>query len=352
MSESEAVAGVALAVELRAASEPAFVPEPPRRRIGDVLPVRFRSDVELCGELQRVQAVESMLAAYKTELVLALAAQRPAELDLAEGEPGATTWGPGEVRLPEVSEFFPDELGQVLRCSRAAATELAETSIVLLTRLPVTWGRLADGLLDWPRARAIAAELGWPAKDVPDAVVRLVEAEVLPRAMELKIRSLRELVRARLLAHGVDLSEQRRKRAESTANVTVDPGRDGMAELKAILPISSAAACRDAVDRYARMLKADGDTRPIGVLRALVLADLILRPWNTSRPPITAQLSITAPIHSLRPGATGVAEVDGAPITAGLLREILGHLDAVCPGGLQAPAGGSLHVSLVDPVSG
>src|SRR3954451_7427993 len=223
MSESEAaaVAGVALAVELRGGSGPAFVPEPPRRRIGDVLPVRFHSDVELCGELQRVQAVESMLAAYKTELVLALAAQRPAELDLADGEPGAAapTWGPGEVRLPEVSEFFPDELGQVLRCSRAAATDLAETSNVLLTRLTATWGRLADGLLDWPRARAIAAELGWPAKDVPDAVVHAVEAEVLPRACELKIRALRDLIRARLLAHGHDLSQQRRRQAEETANV-------------------------------------------------------------------------------------------------------------------------------------
>jgi hypothetical protein len=215
------------------------------------------------------------------------------------------------VQLPAPSEFFPDELGHVLHLSRTAATELAETSTVLLTRLPATWGRVADGLLDWPRARAIAAELGWPARDVPDAVVQLVEAEMLPRAGELKIRTLRELIRARLLAHGVDLSEQRRRHAESTANVTVDPGRDGMAELRAVLPVASAAACRDTGDRYARMLKADGDARPIGVLRALVLEDLILRPWDTSRPPVTAQLTITAPIHSLQPTSTQVADVDG-----------------------------------------
>jgi hypothetical protein len=111
MSECEAepaVASVALAVELRAASEPAWVPAPPRRRLGQVLPVAVRSDVELCGELRRVQAVESMLAAYKTELVLALAAQRPAAEDPAAGAPGAAaTWGPGQVRLPEVSEFSP-----------------------------------------------------------------------------------------------------------------------------------------------------------------------------------------------------------------------------------------------------
>src|SRR3954454_5247654 len=118
------------------------------------------------------------------------------------------------------------------------------------------------------------------------------------------------------------------------------------------MPIASANACRDTVVRYARMLKADGDTRPLGVLRALVLEDLILRPWDTSRPPVTAQLTVTAPIHALRPGTRAVADIDGQPITAGLLAEILQQLDAVCPGGLQAPAGGSLHVSLVEPVSG
>src|SRR4051794_9809908 len=328
--------GLSFAVQLRAASEPAFDPAELGRRIGDYLPVRGKTDVELCDELRLVQAFESMLAGYKAELVIALAGQRPPE----PGSPLGQRWGLGEVQLPDTSEFFPDELAHVLRCSRTAATDLAETSNVLHARLPATFGRLADGLLDWPRARAIAAELGWPAREVPDAVVGLVEAEVLPRAMELKIRSLRELVRARLLAHGVDLSEQRRKQAESTANVTLEAGRDGMAELKASMPIASATACRDTVDRYARMLKADGDTRPLGVLRALVLEDLILRPWDTSRPPVTAQLTVTAPIHALRPGTRAVADIDGQPITAGLLAEILQQLDAVCPGGLQAPAGG------------
>src|SRR5690242_6516434 len=224
--------GLSFAVQLRAASEPAYDPGDLGRRIGDYLPVRGKTDVELCDELRLVQAFESMLAGYKAELVIALAGHRPPE----PGSPLGQRWGPGEVQLPETSEFFPDELGHVLRCSRSAATDLAETSNVLLTRLPATWGRLADGLLDWPRARAIAAELGWPAREVPDEVVGLVEAEVLPRAMELKVRSLRELVRARLLAHGIDLSEQRRKQAEDTANVTVVPGRDGMAELRVFLP--------------------------------------------------------------------------------------------------------------------
>src|SRR5687768_2440159 len=43
----------------------------------------------------------------------------------------------------------------------------------------------------------------------------------------------------------------------------------------------------------------------------------------------------------------GIAEVAGEPITAGHLRALLTALDAICPGGLQAPTGGSLHLDLL-----
>jgi hypothetical protein len=175
-----AVFGLAFGVEPRAESEPAFEPS---RRISDWLPIAPKSDVQLCEELQLVRALESMLAGYKTELVIALAGKRLP----GRGAPAAQTWGPGAVQLPATSEFFSDELAHVLGCSVTAAAELADTSCVLLTRLPATQAALAEGRLDWPRARAMAAELGWAADQVPDAVVRLVEAEVLPRATEYKI---------------------------------------------------------------------------------------------------------------------------------------------------------------------
>ncbi|NEL56668.1 HNH endonuclease signature motif containing protein [Goekera deserti] len=45
-------------------------------------------------------------------------------------------------------------------------------------------------------------------------------------------------------------------------------------------------------------------------------------------------------------------EVDGAPVTAAQLRLLLEQLDALCPGGLQAPAGGSLQIAVTDPATG
>ena len=78
---------------------------------------------------------------------------------------------------------------------------------------------------------------------------------------------------------------------------------------------------------------------------------------------MTAHLQVLAPLPVLpsRPGPSATATVptdvdtatvDGAPITAGQLRELLEQLDAICPGGLQAPTGGTLGISLVDPVTG
>jgi len=52
------------------------------------------------------------------------------------------------------------------------------------------------------------------------------------------------------------------------------------------------------------------------------------------------------------PAAEDAASVDDMPITAGLLRELLAQLGAVCPGGLAAPVGGSLSISLTDPQTG
>jgi hypothetical protein len=103
----------------------------------------------------------------------------------------------------------------------------------------------------------------------------------------------------------------------------------------------------DAVDGHARAAKAAGDPRPIGIIRAEVQANLTLRPFDTSRPAVTAQLRVIAPIGSLLPAASGVAEVDGEPVTAAHLRALLAALDAIGPGGLQAPPGGSLHLDLL-----
>jgi hypothetical protein len=231
--------------------------------------------------------------------------------------------------------------------------------------------------------------------------------------------------------------------------VEVRPLGDGLAELAAVLPAEVAEACREMVHGCATAAKADGDDRPLGALRAAALVDLLLRPWDDSRPPITAHLLLAADLDTLwraahgRPtgeaasasgatsagGATSTgdaastggatptgdtaaaadgtsgfgagtagtgprseawaaefrifdpdghpqrppepplvgpldpadpapvpparpATVNGHPITAAHLRGLLERLDALCPGGLQPPAGGDLSIALTDSATG
>jgi hypothetical protein len=47
------------------------------------------------------------------------------------------------------------------------------------------------------------------------------------------------------------------------------------------------------------MAKETGDPRPIGPLRTGVLGDLVLRPWDTSRPAVTAAVTVVASLSTL-----------------------------------------------------
>ncbi|MCZ2839467.1 HNH endonuclease signature motif containing protein [Modestobacter sp. VKM Ac-2985] len=359
------------------------------------------SDAGLAGELRAVVDIGAQLAAYEAVVVAELARRRPVEWDLTEEQPGhgVEGWLPDRVPVG-VGEFLADELALLKGISRTAATLLAERSLVWVRELPATWAALADSLIDPPRATAIAKALGGQSVDagggVEPAVVAEVEAQALGWAVagETPVR-LQERAAAALIALDDAAADRRRKKAERCADVTTRATADGMGQLVADLPMPVAAACRETVDGYARMAKADGDGRPIGQLRAQVMADLILRPWDTTREPVTAHLRVLAPLPAVHTGAfdgptpsgeghvtpeeghqapgeghgpdgghapgegglppcddRDAATVDGAPITAGQLRELLVQLDAICPGGLQAPTGGTLGIDLVDPVTG
>ncbi|SFU02853.1 hypothetical protein SAMN05660657_04876 [Geodermatophilus amargosae] len=118
-----------------------------------------------------------------------------------------------------------------------------------------------------------------------------------------------------------------------------------MATLAADLPADVAAACHALVDELARMLEADGDERPIGELRTLVFADLLQRPWDDTRPPVTAHLQIIATLAALAGRSDQPGEVNGLPITAAQLRDLLAQLDAL---GVRTPEGGSVTLALTD----
>jgi hypothetical protein len=245
----------------------------------------------------------------------------------------------------------------VMNCSRGEATTLIAVAWTLIHRLRDTWAALADGELSWSRARAIAQEIGRHGSELDAHVAHTVEAVVLPQAAELPVSRLKALVRTEIVRYDAEAAERRRRQARAAADVFLRRSAlDGMTEVVTVVPQPVAAAMLSAVDSHARHAKLGGDARPVGQLRAEVMADLTLRPWDDSRPAVTAELRVLAPLNSLLsdPAApatggrpTGIAEVNGDAITAGHLRALLAAIDAVCPGGLQTPTGGSLHLDLL-----
>src|SRR5690348_7834566 len=87
---------------------PAGVVERPMR-LDELLPSARLTDAELAREIQRATAAEAVIAAYRAERIVELAARRPARpAGPVDGEPPADA----------VDEFFVDELAVVLNCSR------------------------------------------------------------------------------------------------------------------------------------------------------------------------------------------------------------------------------------------
>jgi hypothetical protein len=207
--------GVGLTVaELEVDLGPAVPGESMRpARLSEVLPVAARSAAEISRELQRVDAAEAMLAAYRADLVLGLAAHRPDED------------ADGRSPVPGTSEFFVDELAVVTNSSARSAGVLAQQSYLLVERLPVVWAALADGALDVPRARLFIDVLGPTAVGVAEAV----SAEVLPEAAGLSLGRLRaRLTRGRAGRRpGVRRGDAAAGRATDRRAAVPDQRRDG-----------------------------------------------------------------------------------------------------------------------------
>jgi hypothetical protein len=309
------------------------------------------SDLELVADIWASDARECRHVAERAASVAALARRRRVERDRDFGPLG----GPGldsRLRQPavlaEVSETFVSELALIRGCSEMEAEALAVESILLTSKLRGTWAELHAGRIDVRKMRAMVDLLS-PA--TPEAVEK-VERIVLPQAAAMTVPQLRTRVRRALARVDAKALEERRAEAARRADVGTRPTGDGMGQLIIDMQLAKAAACADAIRQYADLLRADGDQRPIGVLRSHVAADLILRPWDDSRPSVTAQLVVHAPLAALSPGKDGAqpaAEVAGEVVTAAQCRELLEELDML---GVRSGAGGSVQVAVGDPVTG
>ena len=295
----------------------------------------------LADEIKNLQWRRAVDAAEEAELILGLAAQRPASAD--PSGPGARRPGWTADGEPGFSEFFLAELSVILNLGRTTASYRLGRALTWTRKLPHTFAALKTGDIDERRADALADVLAHTSADIAGQV----EGALLPEAGDLSVYRLRDRATALMLELDAAAADERRKDAEKTADVHLYPsGVEGRATLAVDLPTDEAAECHDLIDQLARMLKADGDPRPIGQLRAHVHSMLIRRPADNGLPVTAADLWITASLDSLTGASSEPGEVNGLPITAAHLRELLARVGAL---GLTAPDSGTLTFAVTGP---
>jgi hypothetical protein len=334
-------------------------PVPPPAHVGEPVVVAPSEVVSAAwGELDLVADVWSTDArmareyAHQAAVIAELARRRAASRDADFGARGAAGPDARAVRpaaLAEVSGDFVSELAVIRHCGESEASGLAVDALLLTTKLAPTWGALYEGRLTIRKARILLDLLG----DASDEVAAAVQGRVLPGAEDCDPGRLRDRTRYHLYRHDSDARERRRRAAERKADVHVERTPDGLGRLVIDGPLPLVCAARDAIGTYAQWARADGDPRPIGQLRSTIALDLLLRPWDTRRPPVTAQLTLHAAIPTLHPDAAAdapPAELDGQWISATQCRQILTDLDMLGLG--TPPAGGSITVALDDPATG
>src|SRR3954447_25254296 len=306
------------------------------------LPVSWLSDEEKAEELQRIQRNRARDAAREAELILALAADRPDELDPPPGTPGARrgSWKP-DGELPGVSDAFPAELSMVLNCGRGTAVWRARRSWTWIALLPQTFAALKRGEIDERRAQELFDAL----QAADPELVPLVDAAITRETPSLlTLGGLRRRALELLAELDPAAADENRAQAVKDADVFVSPRTDGVATLGADLPADEAAEAYDLIDSLATMAKQDGDPRPVRQIRTEIFSLLLRRP-GTTWPAVSANLTITAALDALEGGSSTPGQVAGFAITPGHLRELLARVGAL---GLQAPDGGSLTFALTD----
>jgi hypothetical protein len=288
------------------------------------------------GHLGAVQAADREIArqtAVRARAVAAFAADRPADVDRAQGEKGAMSperWAARAEILRPVSEWAARELVLALSISAEAAEALLSRSLTLVHRLPGTLAALEAGALHpghlWPLLEHVA-----PITD--DQVRAEVEAALLRWAAGRAVTPAQLGAKARREATRRDARAvlRRLERAVAERGVHLHAERtEGMAAVTAGLTVPEAHALYRALGAYADAIPddPDGPVRTRGQKMADCLMDLVLRPGEHGLPPVQVLLTIVASISSLV-GGDEPCEIDGQVVPPEMVRALL---RALAPG--------------------
>ncbi|MGY1714152.1 DUF222 domain-containing protein [Geodermatophilus sp. SYSU D01106] len=251
-----------------------------------------------------------------------LARCRPAgRFDRQPGERGAMSAASRAARpavLTGVSEWAVDEVALALRTSGPAAGAMLEEAVTLVERLPATLALLARGEISPAHARQMVTVVG-PVRD--DALRTDIEAHVLRLLGGKTPPQLGDCARRVVLRKDAEAAGRRLVAAVRGRGVRMHDRRDGSATLVIDLPLPTCAAIHRALEAYAEQNRVEGDERTRQQRMADALADLVLRPGEDGRPPVTVALTLVVALETML-GGSEPGLVEGAVVPAEMVREL------------------------------
>lgn len=164
------------------------------------------------------------------------------------------------------------EIRVALRLTRRSAESELNLALDLRQRLPAIHRLLAEGLIDRPRARVIADG----TSHLTPAAAQQVAAAIIDDAPNLTTGQIRAKLRRLCIDHDPDDAHDRYAHAARQRRVISEPNPDGTAHLLGLdLPPDRVQAATDHINRLAKQLRREGETRSMDQLRADVFLDLL-----------------------------------------------------------------------------
>jgi len=200
------------------------------------------------------------------------------------------------------------EVSAALRISEREAEQLVADSSALVHELPSTLDALREGRITYRHASILVDE----ARSLPSESWSTFESAALPEAESRSAAGFRQRARALREREHPQSIDERRRSAEDSRSVRLEPTRDGMAWLTAHLPAEQAIGAYRRLTEIASGLAAPDEPRTLTQRRADVLADLLIdgvMPDSGIGRGVRATVLVTVPVLSL----LNQVEVTGAP---------------------------------------
>ena len=271
-------------------------------------------DAGLSAVLDTIVEVDRLVASLHAYRAVAIDEVR--QLALA-ADAHLPSGGGGWSREMTARRVTTTEISAALRIGEREAEQLVADSAALVHDLRPTLDALRTGRISYRHASVLVDE----SRSLPESAWPAFEAEALPAAEARTVSGFRQKARALRERVHPDSIDGRRRDAESSRSVRLEPGRDGMAWLSAHLPAEQAVGAYRRLTEIAAGLAAPDEPRTLTQRRVDVFADLLIdgvMPDSGLGRGVRATVLVTVPVLALL-ASGGATSADAAePDTRGV----------------------------------